>query len=176
VDIGQIAFKAGRDCPFEVYPDLNYLECSPAASDAAILTTLYRRYTPLIRYRVGDTLEGAERLHHGHVTRFAAVAGRVNDVLTLGDGHSIYNLAVLHCVHQEPGVHHIQLVVNDDGIVVNLVTQGNAGAEMEARIRRRLAQVHPALGRATFRYVEDLETSTAGKRRWFVDHRSTTAA
>ena len=45
---------------------------------------------------------------------------------------------------------------------------------MEERIRRRLAQVHPALALVRFRYVEDLQTSRAGKRRWYVDRRTTT--
>jgi hypothetical protein len=43
---------------------------------------------------------------------------------------------------------------------------------MEARIRKLLTQVHPALAAVRFRYLEDLETNRAGKRRWFVDHRT----
>ena len=43
---------------------------------------------------------------------------------------------------------------------------------MEARIRARLAQVHPLLGGVRFQYLEDLATNRAGKRRWFVDHRT----
>jgi phenylacetate-coenzyme A ligase PaaK-like adenylate-forming protein len=173
VDIGQVAFNSGRGS-FEVYSDLNYVELSVPGGEA-ILTTLYDRYTPLIRYGVGDVLEGAERLENGHVWRFSAIAGRVNDVLTLPDGHSIYNLGVLHCVHQEPDVHHIQLVVDDDGIVVKLVGQDQDG-DLERRIRGRLAQLHPALGAAAFQWVEDVETTAAGKRRWFVDHRQAVRA
>ena len=39
---------------------------------------------------------------------------------------------------------------------------------MEERVRRRLMQVHPSLGGAPFHYVEDVETTLAGKRRWVV--------
>jgi hypothetical protein len=43
---------------------------------------------------------------------------------------------------------------------------------MERRIRERLRQVHPTLGHARFHYVDDLQTTGAGKRRWFIDRRS----
>jgi hypothetical protein len=46
-------------------------------------------------------------------------------------------------------------------------------AAVEERIRRRLAQVHPALAQVRFRYVQDHEASRAGKRRWYVDRRTT---
>jgi hypothetical protein len=46
---------------------------------------------------------------------------------------------------------------------------------LEARIRGRLAQVHATLAQARFRYVEDLEPTRAGKRRWFIDRRTNTS-
>jgi phenylacetate-CoA ligase len=171
VDIGQVAFAASR-APFEVYSDLNYLECAPDPPGAALLTTLYRRYTPLIRYRVGDMLESPERLPNGHVARFGAVVGRVNDMFTMADGQSVYGLAALHCVHQETAIHQIQFVITDDGVVVDVVADPGDHAVMEARVLQRLATVHPALGLARFRYVDDVQTSLAGKRRWFVDRRT----
>lgn len=176
-EFGQVAFKRGHQ-PFEVYSDLNYLECLPPGdgdegSSPALLTTLYPRYLPLIRYRVGDALTAPERLPHGHVRRFAAVAGRINDVITLDDGDSIHSVAVFHCIHQEEHVHSIQMVLTDAGIDVCLVSSGGNRASMEQRVRGRLAQVHPALANVRFRYVEDVHTNRAGKRRWYVDQRTT---
>ena len=177
-EFGQVAFKRGRG-PFEVYHDLNYLEGTAAGPDddgaePALVTALYPRYVPLIRYRVGDALAGAERLPNGHVRRFAAVAGRINDVITLAGGDSIHSVAIFHCIHQEDGVHSIQVVLSDDGIDACLVAGGGDRAAMEERIRLRLAQVHPSLAQVRFKYVEDHETSRAGKRRWYVDRRTTT--
>jgi phenylacetate-coenzyme A ligase PaaK-like adenylate-forming protein len=171
-EFGQVAFKKGH-APFETYGDLNFVEARPAGgeSEALFITSLYRRYTPLIRYQVGDAVQGAERAAHGHVTGFAAIAGRLNDVIMLGTGDAIHSVAVFHCVHQEQ-VHNIQMVLRDEGIELCLVSNETDRPAMEARIRARLAQVHPSLAAVRFTYLEDLPTNRAGKRRWFVDQRT----
>lgn len=174
-EFGQAAFKRGHE-PFDVYHDLNYLECVPGddetGGEQALVTSLYPRYLPLIRYRVGDTLLGAERFGHGHVRRFAAVGGRINDVIRLADGDSIHSVAIFHCIHQEDQVHSIQVVLDDAGVDVCLIAADGDRPAMERRIRDRLRQVHPSLAGARFRYVDDLQTNRAGKRRWFVDQRT----
>lgn len=174
-EFGQVAFKRGRQ-PFDVYHDLNYLECLPAdpetGGEPALVTSLSPRYLPLIRYRVGDALVGAERFGHGHVRRFEGVAGRINDLIRLADGDSIHSVAIFHCIHQEDRVHSIQVVLDDAGIEVCLIAGDGDRPAMERRIRDRLRQVHPALGEARFKYVDDLQTNRAGKRRWFIDQRT----
>jgi len=112
-----------------------------------------------------------ETLAHGHVTQFSALDGRVNDVIVLGGGAAIHSVAVFHCAHQEK-VHNIQLVLRDEEVTLALVSYETDRGPMEARIRTRLAQVHPALAAVRFQYLEDIETNRAGKRRWFVDHRT----
>jgi phenylacetate-CoA ligase len=173
-EFGQVAFSHGRGI-FEVFSDLNLVETLPANDDdignPALITSLYDRYVPLIRYRVGDALVGSEHLPHGHVRRFAAVAGRINDAVFLNDGTAIHSVAFFHCIHQEDQVLAIQLMVADDGIDILLVTRGELREAMEARIRNRLRQLHPQLAASRFRYVDDLATTRAGKRRWFIDNR-----
>jgi phenylacetate-coenzyme A ligase PaaK-like adenylate-forming protein len=146
-------------------------EPSDGGEKPLLITSLYRRYVPLIRYQVGDAIEDAQTLPHGHVARFDAIAGRVNDVIVLGSGDAVHSVAVFHCVHQEK-VHNIQMVLRDEGVDLRLVSPETDRAPMEARIRARLAQVHPVLANARFEYLEDLETNRAGKRRWFVDRRT----
>jgi hypothetical protein len=63
-------------------------------------------------------------------------------------------------------------VLSDEGITMRLLASGGDRQATESRIRARLAQVHPSLALVRFDYVEDLETSIAGKRRWFVDNRT----
>ena len=177
-EFGQVAFRCGANA-FEVYGDLNYVECeepggagADAAGEAALVTSLYDRYLPLIRYRVGDLLGQPERLAHGHVRAFAEVAGRINDVIYLADGEAIHSVAVFHCIHQEPSVKTIQMVLRDRAIEICMVSSTSDRPALEARVRRRLAQVHPALAQARFIYAEDVQTNRAGKRRWFVDLRT----
>ncbi len=175
-EFGQVAFCRGHG-PFEVYGDLNYVEgeapeADEADADPLLVTTLYPRYLPLVRYRVGDAVRRPARLANGHVLSFAEVAGRVNDVIELAAGEFIHSVAVFHCIHQEPRVFGIQMVLLDDGIEIHLVADAADREGAEGRIRRRLAQVHPLLAGCRFRYVDDLESTSAGKRRWYVDRRT----
>lgn len=131
------------------------------------------RFSPLIRYRVGDGIVGPEVLPHGHVNRFLGVAGRLTDVVDLGGGEAVHNLAILHCVHNEPGAYNIQMRLHDRGIECRLVVAPDADRpSLEARIRRRFGLLHPALGQAQFTFSEDVATSRAGKRRWCIDERT----
>lgn len=175
-EFGQVAFKAGR-LPFETYGDLNLVEARRSAGDdhALLITSLYQRYVPLIRYQVGDAVLQPEMLAHGHVIRFRELAGRINDVIVLGDGAVVHSVAVFHCAHQEK-VHNIQLVLRDEGVTLALVSYETDRGAMEGRIRARLAQVHPALASVRFQYLDDIQTNRAGKRRWFVDHRTQSCA
>lgn len=175
-EFGQVAFKRG-DEPFQVYADLNYVETEAADGSAGehslLVTSLYERYLPLIRYRVGDAVLGATRRPNGHVESFEAVAGRINDVIELAPGEFIHSVAVFHCIHQEPDVLGIQMVLTDQGIEIVLIAAATDRAALEDRIRKRLAQVHPLLATARFQYLEDLQATRAGKRRWYVDRRTT---
>jgi phenylacetate-coenzyme A ligase PaaK-like adenylate-forming protein len=178
-EFGQVAFKRGG-APFSVYHDLNYVETIAAEAgdpglEPLLVTTLYSRYLPLIRYRVGDAIGGARRFSNGHVHEFDTMGGRINDVIELAPGEFIHSVAVFHCVHQEPAVHGIQMVLTDAGIEIHLVAEAGDRAAMEQRIRGRLAQVHPALATATFIYGNDLQPTRAGKRRWYVDRRTTSS-
>lgn len=174
-EFGQVAFRRERG-PFTTYHDLCYLETDGDTDNGAqsvLLTTLYHRYTPLIRYRVGDAVVEPDILPHGHVARFSAIAGRLTDVIAVSPRDSIHSLSVFHCIHRESDVYNIQMRLSDDGIDLTLVTApGTDRAALEARIRPRLSDVHPLLGRARFKYAADVETNRAGKRRWCIDQRA----
>ena len=179
VDFGHVAFKVD-DEPFRVFPDLNILEADPAGDAeggrAALVTTLYPRYTPLIRYRQGDLLRGVRQQEHGHVPEFTELCGRINDTIRLDDGTSIHSVALVHCFKEEDSIFNVQLVLTDQGPIFSLVARGRLADDEEERIRHRLAQIHPSLGRARFEIVSDLKTSRAGKRRWFMDQRNHSGA
>ncbi|MDZ4401080.1 hypothetical protein [Prosthecobacter sp.] len=174
-EFGQVAFKNGS-APFEVYSDLNYVECEFSTPDSSgthpiLVTTLYPRYLPLFRYRVGDAVQRPELMTHGHISRFEVLAGRINDVIQFDDGFAVHSVAIFHCIHQEPAVHNIQMIVDDSGIEIRLISTTPDDPALEKRIRGRLAQVHGPLGQARIHFAEDLVTNRAGKRLWFVDRR-----
>jgi phenylacetate-CoA ligase len=175
-EFGQVAIDLGKG-RFDVFGDLNYVECEASDNTNRIqpilITSLYRRYVPLIRYHVGDALEEPEILENGHVSSFGRLAGRVNDVIRMRDGSFIHSVAIFHCIHQESAVHNIQMVLRDEGIEVRLaMADARFDVGTQHRIRSRLAQVHPSLGNVVLTAVSDLQTNRAGKRQWFVDERS----
>jgi len=176
VDFGQVGMKVDN-APFEVFPDYNVLETAAEGASSqgpqpAAVTTLYRRYTPLVRYKQGDLIDGVTRLEHGQVRSFQQLVGRSNDMVELSSGRQIHSVAFLHCVHQEPTVLNAQLVVTDAELTLRLVTLCGLSRPVEARIRHRLFQVAPELAAAKIEVVVDLETNLAGKRRWYVDKRT----
>lgn len=179
VEFGQVAFAVDH-APFEVYGDVNYVEVLPSPAAASLdrpllVTSLYPRYLPLIRYEVGDACREPDLLPHGHVRRFARVAGRVNDQIILSDGAAIHSVAIFHCIHQESAVLNIQMRLTDRGITIRLIASSREEVrkdDVSQRIRARLTQVHPQLGQATIEWADDLQTNRAGKRRWFVDQRT----
>ena len=138
---------------------------------AALVTSLYRRYLPLIRYRQGDVLGSPSILPHGHVACFEKLQGRVNDMVVLQDGTAVHSVAVFHCTHQEPAVLNIQMVLEDAGPRILLVTRDGLDEQLLGRIRHRLGQIAPSLADAQIERAEDIFTTRAGKRRWVVDNR-----
>jgi len=177
VDFGQVAMRFEEE-PFEVFSDHYVVETQKTSTGATeeetvLVTTLYPRYTPLIRYRQGDAVEEIEKLPHGHMIRFGKLVGRCHDMVALDSGSSVHSMAFFHCIHQETSVLNIQLVLENQGARLRLVTNSSYDQTAEQRIRQRLGQVAPELAGCIFEPVDDVETSRAGKRRWVVDKRTT---
>ncbi|MCW9680016.1 hypothetical protein FJR41_004170 [Dolichospermum planctonicum UHCC 0167] len=174
VDFGHVGFKID-DNPYTLFPDLNILESELGNKNnntcSALVTTLYHRYVPLIRYQQGDILTGVVRNQHGFIISFQEQIGRINDMIFLSDGSSVHSVALLHCFKEEKSIFNVQLVLADEGNEFCLVVEEPLNLEVERNIRKRLEQLHPILRNLPFKYVTDLSTNRAGKRRWIVDKR-----
>jgi phenylacetate-coenzyme A ligase PaaK-like adenylate-forming protein len=175
VDFGHVGFKVDN-APYTLFPDLNILEAEPDSENdeacAAVVTTLYQRYVPLIRYRQGDLLTGVVRNQAGIVIAFDEQVGRINDMITLSDGTSIHSVALVHCFKEEESIFNVQLILSDNEPCFSLITKNALNSIIETRIRERLSKIHPTFRTAHFEYVTDLATNRAGKRRWIVDKRT----
>ncbi|MGJ3247557.1 MAG: hypothetical protein ACFE0I_15970 [Elainellaceae cyanobacterium] len=175
VDFGHVGFKID-DSPYTLFPELNILETEGSLESlnrgAALVTTLYKRYVPLIRYKQGDIITGIEHDEFGLVVAFDEQEGRVNDMITLSDGTSIHSVALVHCFKDEPSVFNVQLILNDDGPEFSLIVNKEIHPDLEQNIRHKLGQVHSFFSDAPFNYVTDLQTNRAGKRRWVIDRRT----
>jgi phenylacetate-CoA ligase len=174
VEFGQVAVRFDNGS-WRTFPELNILEAADggdAEGESLLVTTLYPRYTPFVRYRQGDLVAEPTRLPHGALGGFGRLAGRQADMVVMPDGRSVHSVAFFHCLHQEPSILNIQMALTDAGPAIKLVVRDSADAQLECRVRVRLGQVHPALATAPLEYTADLATNAAGKRRWFVDLRT----
>lgn len=168
VDFGVCAYEIADRGEYRTFWWSHYLEVEEGTADGQLLVTnLTARYLPLFRYRNGDACEGARLAATGHVDAFKAIGGRVNDVLDMPDGRKVHSVGLFHCVHQEP-VRFIQLVVGRDGSMRLRLASDTLPDGAEARIRKRLTDLHPALTSCPIDVVADVAANRAGKRRWIV--------
>lgn len=77
-----------------------------------IVTTLTRRYLPLIRYRVGDYMSGICMRDDGTVNGFQEVSGRSGDMIDLGNGVRFHGYSLMVCAEENPKIIAHQLKVD----------------------------------------------------------------
>jgi len=88
-----------------------------------LVTTLTRRYLPLIRYRIGDFMEDPSARDDGSVETFSEVSGRTGDMIDLGDGIRFHGYSLMVCAEENPKIIAHQLVVNRAKRTVTFVAQ-----------------------------------------------------
>src|SRR6185437_12467828 len=103
-----------------------------------LVTSLYPRCFPLVRYDMGDEIEVEDTQSPAEgVLRFRAVIGRCNDSIRLGDGSTVHSEAFSHAVRQEREVRGFQVIA--DGIVLRLdILAEQLTPALDAGIRSRL--------------------------------------
>lgn len=164
VDWGVGAYEITKSNGYKVFWWSHLLETDD--NGELLVTALTRRYLPLFRYRCGDIIEGDQSVETS-ILAFDSVKGRVNENIVLSDGFQLHSVALFHCVHQE-NVRQLQLSVKGNGDLTLLLVAPDLDTEGQNRIRRRLSDLHPALGKMPIKLVGDIPTNQAGKRRWII--------
>jgi phenylacetate-CoA ligase len=167
-----------------------FLECEDAGPDgerALLVTSLFPRAFPLIRYRIGDFVRLFDGDEPRALTRMTAVVGRSNSFVELSDGTRVHTMGLKHCVEGIESVSRFQVVqpagANNTrangggrGIKELRVVLAGAGAPdrhdaqadaarraVEAAIREKAGKIHPELGRMPIVFDRTLIQSRAGK-------------
>ncbi len=130
-----------------------------------LITSLFTRCTPLIRYRLGDLVpENPSDAAFDQV--FSRVIGRCNDYVQLMDGRRIHSELFAHVLRQYPEVRQFQVVQRTDGTLALHAVARLPGAEaLFTRLRENLARIHPDLAGIECRLVDSLPKTIAGKTR-----------
>lgn len=136
----------------------------PGAYDI-LLTSLFPRCLPLIRYRVGNLINAQPDADHCLHT-FETVIGRNHDVVTLPGGQQLHTEAFSHAVKDTRAIRAYQVVQPSPGGVTLCYTATQPlPPEDIAAIRQRLQRIHAGLAQVRIQHVEQLSQTIAGKTR-----------
>jgi len=163
VDFGVVSHEMMNSLEHRVFWWSHFLEVTE--ENEIVVTPLYNRYLPLVRFKTGDEITGPTYFAHGSVKSFLGILGIKHDALRMPDNKFVHSLGVFHSIRDLESVKGIQLIINKGKFVIHLVSNGLSDQEMNT-IRKRLRELHPTLGEADIRLVKDLGTNAAGKRRW----------
>ena len=152
--------------------EVNQSKASSGA-DPFVVTSLYRRCFPLIRYDLGDGLIlGDVNQEVLSCTAFESVVGRCNNGWTLADGSFIHSEVFTHAVRSLPNVIGYQVKMLRGGETeLWLSVTSPLESVTKAELRRRLGAVDVRLSGIIIRDDRPLLRTAAGKSPMLVDER-----
>lgn len=173
VETGPIAYEGARG-GYDVFWAHHRLDVMPSESiDGAnelIVTSLYPRAIPLLRYAIGDMVELSPGKSECRAS-FSSVVGRCNDIVLTSDGTPIHSEAFTHVVKDMGEINSYQIVRTKENKVVSLRYEAETTLNEDAlrNLRRRLKIVHPCLENVLIERVNTISRSVAGKRMIVVE-------
>lgn len=102
-------------------------------SSRIVVTTLTKRYLPLIRYDIGDYMSGAELGPDQTVKMFSEVSGRTGDMIDLGDGIRFHGYSLMVCAEENSKIVAYQLRLNRQDKKVTFVAQTTSSMTEEEK-------------------------------------------
>jgi len=162
------------DGKYKVIWKNNLIECvddegNPAKTGRVIITSLYPRALPLIRYELGDIITECRRDDHS-VYSFKEVKGRDNDFLMLDDNTPIHSEGITHAIKFSNKVVAYQIRYTEDNVYTIYVrSNGKLTANDIQEISNRLKQVDTRLGKIKITQADKLKQTVAGKTKWLIE-------
>ena len=138
-----------------------------ADANEGLVTTLYPRALPLLRYALGDLVDAEQAAGScAGLTSMRGVIGRCNDVVALPGGGTIHSEAFTHCMRDLVGVRAFQVVVTQRGPPrLRYEAESELDASAIGEVRRRLAIVDPSLADTPVERASCIPRSIAGKHQ-----------
>lgn len=158
---------------YKVFWGNNLIECvddkgNPANTGRVLVTTLYPRAFPLVRYELGDIIVNTKNDGHS-VYEFERVRGRDNDFLELDNNTKIHPQAISNAVSYFDKVSAYQIRYTDDyKYTLYLKSNYKITSEEKAEIRNRLIKIDRRLSVIEIKQVDFLKQTIAGKTKWLI--------
>lgn len=173
VETGTIAHQRPRG-EFQVFWGSYYVEGLPTAghpnTHEIVVTALYPRLTPLIRYRIGDLVAGDS--NEARINQnFERVIGRANDGIVVGTDGFVHSEAFSHVMRDIDKVHGFQVVQGvDRDIAINYISDEALPLDTTRLIRRRLCKVDDRLDSVCINRVPEIGATVSGKSKRIVSY------
>lgn len=137
-------------------------------SGEIVVTDLYSREAPFLRYATGDT--GALSMRRCRCGRplplLERIEGRTTDFILAPDGTVLHALSVIYILREIEGIEHFRIRQKEvDRFHVQLVGNHFYKIESEARIRDGLRKRLRAPVEVTIEYLQSLQPEPSGKFR-----------
>jgi phenylacetate-CoA ligase len=166
VETGPIAYQQGHG-EYAVFWQHYFVEArastqQPGASEI-LVTSLFRRCLPLVRYRLGDLVVPPDGQTHG-LQFLTTVRGRRHDLVQLYDGSVVHAEALTHAIKETAAITGYQVRQAESGPIALRYTAAQALPDHElTAIRQRLRRIHAALAEIPLERVDTLAQTRAGK-------------
>ena len=166
VESGLIAHQ-GKDQIYSVFWKDYYIETNSTNNNEILITSLYPRCMPLIRYKLGDFISNNSGLKES--TTFDKVVGRCNDYIELDNGSLIHSEAFTHILKEIPNILAFQVVQSRiKGISINYISRNQLSKVEISYICSKLKKVNTKLSDIRLKKVEKLENTVAGKTKFVI--------
>lgn len=150
----------------------NLIECiddegNPSNSGRIVITTLYPKALPLVRYELGDIIENCKK-NNNSVYSFESIKGRNNDFLVI-DGTPIHSEGITHAVKFSEKILAYQIRYTKDKVYTLYIKSNQKLDDRDIKeIRKRLKQVDKRLSNISIKQVDQLKQTIAGKTKWLM--------
>ena len=168
----QTPMTGGRYIVFDKTHVLHILSEEGSLNNQILVTKLYPCYLPLIRYKIGDCIQGEVLDADDTVVVFDEVLGRTGDEVDMGGGIRFPGQSFMLCAEGYDKVIAYQLRVNRQNKRVKFVVQTNAPLIEEEKMgmRRQTADMSGLpVDAISVEESNDLEKAPSGKIRLVID-------
>jgi phenylacetate-coenzyme A ligase PaaK-like adenylate-forming protein len=137
---------------------------APSGGRSILVTSLYPRCFPLIRYALGDEIvNNPESENTSGVAEFERVLGRCNDYVTLPSGEMLHSEFFTHAVRGCREIQGYQVAQTPTGVQLSLQGGAECNEDTVERVRRNLLNVDSRLAAVRIIVVAELVRTRAGK-------------
>ena len=160
---------------YEVFKKTHMIHTVPggfSGSGQVLVTKIYPCYLPLIRYSIGDSIQGVVLDDNGLVIGFDEVYGRTGDEVDMGNGVKFHGQSFMLCAEGYDKVVAYQVRINrrEKRVVFAVQTREPLNEEETAGMRKQTAAMSGLpIGAISIDETDSLVKAPSGKIRLVVD-------